>query len=148
MLTSHTNGDVKAFQKVKEFREEEWEVYDGHLAVIRKKFDDSLDHNLKDVYDAFYLEVDQLEMLCSGVQIHWTQLNLQKLVWDEALMDEESAPNRGSDAWLCMILIGHCAFIFSYNMYEQFYLFNFVMFSTFKLTSFCSTLCIAFLPYW
>lgn len=59
---------------MKEFREEEWEVYDGHLAVIRKKFDDSLDHNLKDVYDAFYLEVDQLE--CFARVFRFTERNL------------------------------------------------------------------------
>lgn len=68
-LTSHTSEYVKALWKVNKSLEEDQEIYEGQLANLRKKFDESLDQTIKEVYNA------QLKALCSGVQFLRLQLN-------------------------------------------------------------------------
>lgn len=42
-LTYHIDEAGKNLQKVKKFQEEEQNIYEGHLIVLKKKVDDSLD---------------------------------------------------------------------------------------------------------
>lgn len=42
-LTYHIDEAAKNLQKVKKFQEEEQDIYERHLVVLKKKVDDSLD---------------------------------------------------------------------------------------------------------